>query len=265
MAALAAAAVVLGGSGAMISYSLRRPAGPISVARRPAGPGDGDGGGPAAATAATPAAQPAPGPMRTRVLQGRAAVSDALIDFLEPERSFGAEARDNAVRRADRCDAFLVRFDLAKLRLPPKARVARATVSFYVWDPSSTGRTRVCAFPLETAWDEATVTWRGPAEGRSWRGGDGFAFGADAGPAGPAVVVQPDDGDDTVDPPTEYQLDVTDLVQSWLDGGAPNHGLAIAPVIDPSVDEGVMTRFQIYGSEHGREPYTPKLTVHGPG
>ena len=54
---------------------------------------------------------------------------------------------------------------------------------------------------------------------------------------------------------------MTDLVRSWLDGGAPNHGLAIAPVIDPSVDEGILTRFQIYGSEHSQEQYTPKLTV----
>ena len=254
-AVLAAAAVVLGGFGAAITYSLRRPSGPIAVARRPDGPGN--GGGPAQ----TPAASSAPGPLRTQVLQGRAAVSDALIDFREPERSFGAAARDNAVRRADQCNAFLVRFDLAKLELPPKARVAKATVSFYVWDPSSMGKTKVCAFPLKTAWDEATVTWQEPAAGKSWQGGKGFSFGSDAGPPGPAVVVQPDERNDTVDPPTEYQLDVTDLVHSWLDGGAPNHGLAIAPVIDPSVDEGFMTRFQIYGSEHGQEQYTPRLAV----
>ena len=208
---------------------------------------------------AAPAA-PRAEPLRTLVLQGRAAVSDALIDFDEPGRPCGAAARDNAVRRADRCNAFLVRFDLAELE-PPPARVARATVSFYVWDPSSRGKTKVCAFPLKTAWDEATVTWREPAPGRSWQGGEGFAFGPDAGPAGPAVVVQPDQGRDTVDPPTEYRLDVTDLVRTWLDGGAPNHGLAIAAVIDPSVDEGIQTRFQVYGSEHGREQYTPGLTV----
>ena len=105
------------------------------------------------------------------------------------------------------------------------------------------------------------MTWREPAAGKSWQGGKGFAFGSDAGPPGPAVVVQPDEGNDTVDPPTEYQLDVTDLVHSWLDGGAPNHGLAIAPVIDPSVDERAMSRFQIYGSEHSQEQYTPKLNV----
>jgi hypothetical protein len=258
-ATVLAAAVVLGGSGAVIGYSLWRQAGPISVAPRPDGPGH--GGGPARSPAAAPAAHPAPEPPRTVALQGRAAVRDALIDFDEPGRPFGAAAWDNAVRRADRCNAFLVRFDLAKLGPPPSARIAGATVSFYVWDPSSKGMTKVCAFPLKTAWDEATVTWREPIPGQSWQGGEGFAFGTDAGPAGPAVVVQPDRGRDTVDPPTEYQLDVTDLVRTWLDGGAPNHGLAIAPVIDPSVDEGTKTRFQVYGSEHSQEQYTPRLTV----
>jgi hypothetical protein len=189
-------------------------------------------------------------------------VRAALIDFSEPERRFAAVARDNALRRADQCNALLVRFDLAKLGVPPKARVEKATVSFYVWDPSSRGKTKVCAFGLKTAWDEAAVTWRQPAAGKSWRGGKGFAFGADTGPAGAGVVVPPDqEGSDTVEPPLEYRLDVTGLVRSWLDGTAPNHGLAIAPVIDPSVDEGFFTRFQVYGCEHDRAQYTPKLTV----
>jgi hypothetical protein len=70
-----------------------------------------------------------------------------------------------------------------------------------------------------------------------------------------------DEGGDTVDPPLEYQLDVTDLVRSWIDHRAPNYGLAIAPEIDLSVDEGTLTRFQIYGTEHSHGLYTPKLTV----
>jgi len=259
MAVLAAAAVVLGVLGAVVTYPLWRPAGPMSVTPRPDRPGG--GGGQAQTPSVAPAEHSAPGPPRTLVLQGRTAVRDALIDFVEPERSFGATARDNSVRRAERCNAFLVRFDLAKLELPLKARVAKATVSFYVWDPSSVGKTKVCAFPLKTAWDEVAVTWREPAVGKPWQGGKSFTIGADAGLAGPAVVVEPDQGSDTVDPPIEYQIDVTDLVHSWLDGTSPNHGLAIAPVIDPGVDEGVLTRFQVYSSEHSRVQYTPKLTL----
>jgi hypothetical protein len=89
-ATVLAAAVVLGGSGAVIGYSLWRPAGPISVAPRLDGPGQ--GGGPARSPAAAPAAHPAPEPPRTVALQGRAAVRDALIDFDEPGRPFGAAA-----------------------------------------------------------------------------------------------------------------------------------------------------------------------------
>ena len=91
-------------------------------------------------------------------------------------------------------------------------------------------------------------------------GGKDFTLGVDTGPPGPHVVVLPDKGKDTVDPPIEYRLDLTAIVQAWLDGAA-NHGLAIAPVIDRAVDGGYQSRFQIYASEHPRVQYTPKLTV----
>ena len=107
--------------------------------------------------------------------------------------------------------------------------MAKATLSFYVWDPSSQGDTKVCAFPLKTAWDEASATWGQPADGKAWKGGKAFSLKDDAGDASPPVVVKPDMGSDTVDPPLEYRLDVTDMVRAWLDGTAPNHGLADCP------------------------------------
>jgi hypothetical protein len=255
-AGLALAALALGGLAAASAYLLWHPRG-----RPPLPVGADRGGEPAQTPANTAALLPPPAPPRTLVLQGRPAVRDALVDFSEPDRSFGATGRDNPVRRADKCNAFLVRFDLAKLDVPPKTRARKATVSFFVWDPSSQGKTKVCAFPLNTEWDEVAATWREPAVGRKWQGQQGFAFGADTGAAGPAVVVEPDQAGDTAEPPIEYQLDVTDLVRSWLDGAVPNHGLAIAPVIDTSVDDGILSRFQVYSSEHTQTRYTPKLTV----
>jgi lysophospholipase L1-like esterase len=197
----------------------------------------------------------------TRALQGRAAVRDALIDPGHPDRRFGQEGRDNPLIRGDECGAFLVRFDLGKLRVPAKAQVAKATLSFNVWDPSSQGKTHVGAFALKTAWDEQTVTWHQPAAEKTWQGGKAFAVGTDTGPEAGHVVVKPDQGSDTIDPPLEYQIDVTDTVRDWLGGKLPNHGLAIAPVRDRAVDDGLQTRFQLYGSEHDRVQYTPKLTV----
>jgi hypothetical protein len=196
-----------------------------------------------------------------RTLQGRSAVRDALIEYSEPSRNFGSAARDNAVRLAEQPNAFLVRFDLDQLKLPPAAHIARATVSFYVWDPSSAGKTKMAAFALKTPWDEDAVTWRSPAEGKAWKGEQGFAFGADTGPAVGAAVVQPEQGSDTLDPPAEYQLDVTEIVRAWLEGKAPNDGLAIAAVNDRAVDEGLLSRFQIFGSEHEQTQYSPKLTI----
>ena len=46
-----------------------------------------------------------------------------------------------------------------------------------------------------------------------------------------------------------------------LPWACPNNGLAIAPVIDTTVDEGVLTRFQVFGAQHPNANYTPKLTV----
>ncbi len=257
---LGGTAIALGLLSVLITYAYLHPSGPARMT-----PGDSGRGSDGQHTQKTPdvvpAVAPAPEPPHTVVLQGRNSVRDALIDFGEPDRSFGASARDNAVRRADQCNALLVRFDLTKLEMPPQARVTKATASFYVWDPSSMGKTKICAFALKTAWDEVAVTWHEPAVGKSWQGGSGFSFSADIGPAGPAVVVEPDAGSDTADPPIEYQLDVTDLVRTWQGGRAPNHGLAIAPVIDASVDQGILTRFQVYCSEHNRQEFTPKLTV----
>jgi hypothetical protein len=48
---------------------------------------------------------------------------------------------------------------------------------------------------------------------------------------------------------------------SDTDLGEPNYGLAIAPVSDRSVDEGILTRFQMFSSKHPRAQYTRKLTV----
>jgi hypothetical protein len=212
---------------------------------------------------AAAAAEPEPaGPVRTTVLQGPDAVRDALIDPAAAAQNFGDEARNNRLYRGEQTNALLVRFDLAGLGLPPGAEVRRATVHFYVWDPSTRGRTRVAALPLLTAWDESAATWARPAEGAKWTGpGGAFAVGADTAAAGPSVVLRPDLENDTADPPVEYTVDATAAVRDWLAGRAENHGLALAPVIDRSADAGEFSRVQVFASEHRDVQFTPKLTV----
>lgn len=198
----------------------------------------------------------------TKTLQGRAAVRDALIDLERPEQTLGAAPRDNALRKTDRSSsALLVRFDLSKLDLPADARVVRAKLHFYVWDPSSRADTKVEARALRTAWDEATVAWRRPAEDKSWRGDREFSLAQDTAPAAGSVIVKPDQGGDTADPPIEYAVDVTELVRSWRSGQTPNEGVALVAIPDRAIDDGHHTRFQAYASEHPRVTWTPKLTV----
>jgi len=207
----------------------------------------------------TRAAAPA-GPVATKALQGPGVV-DTIIDPPSPDKNFGNVTRDNRVKRTDVCNAFLVRFDIGELGLKPGAKVQKGTVSFFVWDPSSRGNSKVCAFPLKTAWEEMAATWRQPAAGRQWKGGAAFRFGADTGPASAPVIVPPDKGRDTANPPLEYRIDVTDMVKGWVSGKSPNYGMAIAPVIDRSVDDGHWTRFQVIASERQPVRYTPKLAI----
>ena len=196
-----------------------------------------------------------------KVVQGRQFVRDTLIDPQAPDKNVGSQRKDNRVMRRNNCNAFLVRFDLSKLRLAKGSKVEKATVSFFTWDPSSRGNAKVHAFPLKTAWEESTATWKSPSAGKKWKGGDGFDFNADAGAPSKHIIVPPDQGRDTVNPPLEYKIDVTQMVTGWLSGKSPNYGLAIASVIDRSVDEGHMTRFQVYATEHNQQKYTPKLTI----
>ena len=208
-----------------------------------------------------PATTPRPATARVVTLAGRDAVRDTLIDFELPEKTFGAVPRDNAVRKALQSTAFLVRFDLAKANLPAGAKLKRARLEFFVWDPSARGTTKLGAFPLVTEWDEAVATWKQPAAGQRWRGGNQFVLGQDAGPAENFILVKPDDGGDTVEPPAAYSIDITTMARSWLGGTASNAGVALVPVADRAVDQGNYTRFQVCASEYARAAFTPRLVL----
>jgi len=198
----------------------------------------------------------------TVVIQGRPAVSDALITFEQPDQNFGSVPRDNRLRRTDRSNAFLVKFDL-RGKLPKGATVSSAKVSFCVWDPSSKGKSHTCAFRITSMdWDERTVTWRRAAAARPWKGQGGFQLGVDTlKEFDGGAIIPPDRGRDTESPPLAYSLDVTKSVRAWLSGRAKNHGVAVVTIIDRAVDNGQWTRMQILGSEYRERQFTPKLTI----
>jgi len=197
-------------------------------------------------------------------LQGRDGVRDAVIDPGQPDVNFGTHARDMRLLRVGAAaTVYLMRFDLSRLKLPRTAVVSRATLSFFVWDPHNGSASRLGVFPLTTAWDETTATWRQPGPGRGWKTPQGFATGQDTGPLSASVVVQPEapGAGDTADPPIEYQLDVTALVRDWVSGAKPNDGVALTILSDPATDKGFNTRFQVCSSRYSKKGYTPKLAI----
>jgi serine/threonine protein kinase len=205
------------------------------------------------------------------VIQGKPHVRDVLLDAEQPSKALGGIGKTNAIRKGEVPSVFLVSFDVENYQAALRARIVEnATLSFYVWDPSNTAKTMVKAYPVLTPWQEGHATWLSPMAGKEWRGKPpkpggvcAFEIGVDTGPAAPAGVVVLSDppGMDTVEPPIEYQLDVTDIVRNWLEKKQENHGIAIAGVPDKDTDGGLNTRFQMLASEHERAQYTPKLHI----
>jgi hypothetical protein len=99
------------------------------------------------------------------------------------------------------------RFDLEPLAsLPPGTPVGRAVLRAWVGAVPVPGSIDV--HPALQPWDEGTLTWNTAAA---------------LGPAIASVAIAADDRLDYV------TVDVTDLVQDWLDGALPNQGLALVP------------------------------------
>jgi hypothetical protein len=88
-------------------------------------------------------------PTVARVIQGRSAVRDAMIDPDQPDVALGASPRDNRLARNERTNAMLIRFDVSSLSLPTQSRVRSATLHFWVWDPSSQGRMKMSLFGIK--------------------------------------------------------------------------------------------------------------------
>lgn len=201
------------------------------------------------------------GKLVRRVLQSRQAVCDAIIDPEAPDQNFGRVPEDNRLRRRNQVGVLLMKFDLSKIDLPRHPDVVRARLSFYVWDPCNSAFMAVAAHPLKTDWDEYEATWNKPAKKGQWKGGEHFSLADDAGARGEPVIIAPNSERDVVHPPVEYRLDITEEVRAWLSHATPNYGVAIAPLLDSSVDDGHFSRIQIVGAESRRERYVPKLEI----
>jgi hypothetical protein len=100
----------------------------------------------------------------------------------------------------------LLEFDLSSI--PPKSQIASAVLKLTFYGRGQTEmRPVIRIHPITAAWDANLVTWN-----------DKPAWDENS------EIEVPSRPNDTWDP---WEIDVTPLVQKWVDGGMENHGLAI--------------------------------------
>lgn len=179
-----------------------------------------------------------PTPTCVTLTRGTADVADALIRQNEPERNFGGSGSltvsdgGPSVRRA------LLRFDTAGI--PRGARVVSADLVLHGLLYGAAARVH----PIMAPWREDSVTWASFA-----RSGEPLG----AGPAGPYL-----DRATAALPLTMAggvaTTSVIALVQGWVDGAVPNHGMWLGG----RVPEGTI----VYASSESPDPgLRPQLTV----
>jgi hypothetical protein len=139
-------------------------------------------------------------------------VADALLKAAEPEKNFGTSQSLSVTHAAAGARHALLRFDTG--RLPPGAHVTSATLSLTRLLGAGAPRVHGVAAP----WDEATVSWS-----RFARSGADLG----AGPLGPYLS----EVEATVPAgagATTAETGLRALVQGWVDGTRPNHGLFLS-------------------------------------
>ncbi len=142
-------------------------------------------------------------------------VDDTFIFADDPSSNFGGEQYFSDI------DRFLVRFSLPA-GLNGK-RILSADLGFYVWNQSDYHSDEFLdVFALTRSWSEYGATWLNASDGVTW-----LTPGGDADLYAPVARIPhlPDasDWDHTFYP----AADITSLVQGWVDGLTPNHGLLV--------------------------------------
>ncbi|MBN2201010.1 DNRLRE domain-containing protein [bacterium] len=165
---------------------------------------------PASATTLDPNLTP-----ETVRLENTDEVDDTFIFADDPSSNFGGEQYFGDI------DRFLIRFNLPA-GLNGK-RILSADLGFYVWNQSDFHSDEFLdIFTLSRSWSEYEATWLNASDGVPW-----ISPGGDADLYAPIARIShlPDaaDWDHTFYP----AADITSLVQGWVDGETPNHGLLV--------------------------------------
>jgi hypothetical protein len=172
-----------------------------------------------------------------------APVADTFINADRPDENKGGDTRFRTRPESSAEKHGLVLFDLSGV--PSGAVIDAATLTLVSKNGRSNHAVEVHA--LTAQWSEMGATWNSPDGVQAWAGG---AFGSadyDAAAYGPFVPVGGD---------AQVSVDVTALVDRWVNQGLANHGVLM---LATGVDNGDAEWYSIQESNASRHPV---LVVH---
>lgn len=137
--------------------------------------------------------------------------------------------------------SLLFRFDLDSI--PANAQLVRATISLRAQERSAPVRLFAELYEVTQPWDADSATWNEAQTGVAWQTPGGQI---DEAPLGRKVLLAER---------LWYTLDVTSLVQRWLTGGAPNHGVLLRATSDAPVT------FGLASSDYTISTLRPRLNI----
>jgi hypothetical protein len=173
------------------------------------------------------------------------AVADSYIDAWAPDNKNGSYTK-LCVRSGEYMQPVL-RFDLSAV--PANATVRQATLSLYVESRStSTAALDMQAYRLIRPWSEAEVTWKQAQNGVLWSVAGANAAGADR-------DATPESAVNVSTLAAWVNLDVTAMVQSWVQNPDQNAGVLLKGIGSVGV------QYYLLSSEFWSIPLRPKLTI----
>jgi len=142
-------------------------------------------------------------------------VADTSLNYWAPDQNLG-DSPLLFVRQGDIL-ASLLRFDTSAI--PHGSIVEQAILNLYIDHRTNTGHLTASVYDVNRGWNESEATWHRARDGEDW---DVAGCNGDLDRGATPVVTLDLDADDTW-----FSIDLTPLVQAWVDDPGTNHGLII--------------------------------------